>query len=109
MTERVRMIILGLGALAVFGCWYNTLVAKMEARGTDRGYTAFLVVLGVATTVVVYALMVWNIQASILLLLCFVVSGTPMIVGSVKRHAAQRLALETERRQEAEEALRDQS
>jgi hypothetical protein len=105
MSTEMRLIILGLASLASFGCWFNLFVARMERNGTDRGFTAFLVVAGVSVTGGVYALMVWDIREILLLLLCFGASGIPMIVGSVHRFNQERRKREERKRREAEDVL----
>lgn len=107
MTVEVRLIILGLAALVEFGCWFNSFVARLERLGSDRGYTAFLVVAGVAFTIVVYSLMVWNMRDILLLVLCFGASGFPMILGSVQRFNEARHKTERRKRAKVEDVLND--
>jgi uncharacterized membrane protein YjfL (UPF0719 family) len=81
----VQKMALTAAVLFVFGMLYNALTAWMERNGYDRGYTAFLVVGGVAVTVVaVHWAIGW--QAVLVLLLAFAASGIPMIIGSMMRH-----------------------
>lgn len=75
--------------LLVFGGGYNTFVEWLEREGYDRGYTAFLVVLGTLVTLFGGGVLVgWRPVAKILL--CFGASGFPMIVGSVARYVRDR-------------------
>lgn len=70
--------------LLVFGMVYNQLVEKFQKR-TQR-YTAELVVGGVLITLVTSGFFIgWNNAGKVLLL--FVASGLPMIVGSWIRAA----------------------
>ena len=71
--------------LALFGVGYNALTAWMEKRGRHEGYTALLVVGGVFITVAASALLI-GIERALVMGLCFVCSGTPMIIGSMHRH-----------------------
>jgi len=75
-----------LGALVVFGLLYDRYVTAIERRPEGhRGYTAFLVVAGVAITV---ALMipVIGVDAFNHIVVAFLCSGLPMIIGSVQRY-----------------------
>lgn len=80
--------LLGFFLLALFGWWYDRLVASLEAAGRDEGLTWLLVVLGVAATLVVMGLvdLVVNVNAGLLGLACFACSGAPMALGAIRRH-----------------------
>lgn len=68
----------------MFGVIYNQFVAWIESEGHDRGYLAFLVVIGVGITIAGYGLDVgYNLAER--LFWYFMASGTPMIAGSVWR------------------------
>ena len=83
-----------LGLLFLFGAAYNLLVAWLEHKGYDEGYTSLLVVGGVLVTLAASALLVGWYNA-LLVLLCFAASGLPMILGSLARYArARRAALD---------------
>lgn len=74
--------------LFLFGVGYNHLVMYLERKHYDEGYTALLVVVGVAITLIGVAILFW--QAAVITLLCFAASGLPMIVGSAWRHVQLR-------------------
>lgn len=74
--------------LLLFGIAYNWLVAWLEGRGYDEGYTALLVVAGNGATLIIVALVDW--RAAVLALGAFACSGLPMIVGSWWRHVRAR-------------------
>ncbi len=86
ICKRAAIILTGLW---VFGVLYDRLVGRLERRGYDRGYTAFLVVGGTAVTLLgATALVGWkNVLRT---LGCFAASGLPMVVGSVARHVLER-------------------
>lgn len=93
-----------LGGLFLFGLAYNAAVAWMESRGYDQGFTAILVIFGVATTLIGVAVL--DERAAMLSLYAFVASGTPMVIGSwwryVRRRQAALQTLRGERRDETE-------
>ena len=93
-----------MGGLLLFGIGYNALVAKLEREGYADGYTALLVVGGTLITVV-GATIVIGIEAAVQVTLCFVASGTPMILGSIARYSEERRAAEEEMRRLAMEKL----
>lgn len=71
-------------ALLIFGVLYNQLVERFQKR-TQR-YTAEMVVGGVLVTVVVSGFFIgWDNVAKVLIL--FVASGLPMMIGSWVRAA----------------------
>lgn len=77
--------------LFVVSVGFNWLVDYSERRGWEEGYVSFLVVIGVAYTVTgaaIGGLISW--QDYQYLILAFVASGLPMIVGSVWRHVKVR-------------------
>ncbi|MCL4867827.1 MAG: hypothetical protein KJ063_02565 [Anaerolineae bacterium] len=73
----------------VFGIAYNGFVAWLEKSGRDDGYTAFLVVGGVLTTLAL-AIPLIGLQPVLVVLLLFGCTGLPMIIGSVYRHTETR-------------------
>lgn len=81
-----------LGVLFVFGIIYDKFVSWLEYQGHEQGNTAWLVVLGDGITV----LMAWPLfgfKAFAQIFGLFVASGTPMLLGSIKRFwEAQRKA-----------------
>lgn len=101
-----QLLVAVLGGLALFGLGYNRWVAKREAQGHDRGYLSLIVALGVAVTIAGYALLVASLAQALLLLACFVASGTPMIIGSIRRYVKAREAEYRAAQREAQEKLR---
>lgn len=87
-----------MGGLLLFGIGYNAFVGWLEREGYDQGYTALLVVVGTMVTLA-GAMLLIGIEATIKVTLCFVASGTPMIIGSIARYTSERrTALEEIRR-----------
>jgi hypothetical protein len=84
-------------ALLVFGVGYNALIHHLEQRGYAEGYTAILVVGGVAITLGGVATL--NYEAAMITLGAFAASGLPMVIGSMYRHATMRAR--------AQKAMRD--
>lgn len=76
-------------ALFLFGVGYNFFVAWLERRGYHEGYVAYLVVAGTLITILATYSLIGR-DAMLLVLACFVASGTPMIVGSCYRHVKER-------------------
>jgi predicted tellurium resistance membrane protein TerC len=77
-----------MGFLFVFGFLYNLLIGWLERRGYDEGYTALLVVVGVAVTLIAYSFM--DIVPTIEMALAFAASGFWMVIGSWWRHVQAR-------------------
>ena len=90
MVIDLRVLGAVLFALACFGWAYNRWIEQLEAKGHDRGYLSFLVVLGVLVTGVGYGLVVGSLAHMVVLVVCFGCSGMPMIIGSVQRAVRQR-------------------
>jgi hypothetical protein len=82
--------VIGIAGLLVFGVVYNHLVGWMEHEGHIEGYVAIMVCVGVAFTMLGWGLITWRWNDVLLLLGCFVATGTPMVVGSVWRHMQAR-------------------
>lgn len=76
------------GGLLVFGVLYNLLIHYLEKRGYLEGFVSIAVAAGCLVTVIGTALIVW--QFAFLLLGAFVMSGSPMIVGSIYRYVRNR-------------------
>lgn len=76
------------GGLVLFGIGYNAFVAWAERKGYTEGYLSLVVALGVAVTLAGVAVL--SIEAALITLICFVASGTPMIVGSIWRYLRRR-------------------
>ncbi|NOZ27989.1 MAG: hypothetical protein GXP39_08055 [Chloroflexi bacterium] len=85
----VERIIAVCVSLAAFGIAYNAMVEYLEREVPEHGYTSFLVVGGVMVTLIGAAFIVGLIPA-LLVSLCFIASGLPMIIGSVWRWLRQR-------------------
>lgn len=77
-----------MGALFVFGFFYNLLIGWLERNGYDEGYTAILVVVGVGVTVAAYAVL--DVIAALEIVLAFSASGFWMVIGSWWRHVQAR-------------------
>lgn len=74
---------------ALFGVIYNQGISWLRRNGYDEGYTALLVAGGVIITLALAAFLI-GAEAAILVLLVFVCSGVPMIVGSIGRYVVAR-------------------
>jgi hypothetical protein len=87
-----------MAALGLFGVVYDRATAWMEGLGSDHGYVAFLVVGGVAVTLVGIGLadLVLDWNAGLIGLLLFACSGLPMIIGSMRRHLGKLKAQQDE-------------
>lgn len=94
-----------LSSLLLFGAAFNAFVTWAQRHGYDEGVTAFEVVVGVLITLGGASLILWNrpfdAVSLLILLLCFVASGSPMIVGAWSRYALLR--------RRGQEGLRDRS
>jgi hypothetical protein len=78
-----------LTGLFVFGVLYNWFVGRLEGRGHDRGYMAFIVILGCAANIVGAGFLIgWD--AAWLVFLCFAASGISMTIGSMCRYIQAR-------------------
>jgi hypothetical protein len=80
------MVIAILIALFCFGWAYNGLINSLGNR--KEGYVSLLVAGGVLVTLGGAALIDW--RASALVLVCFVASGLPMIIGDIWRSTKNR-------------------
>ena len=86
MVKEIMIIVLCVAEL-VFGVLFNAFTAKSERGGWIEGLTSLYVALGVAVTIlIVTPLIGWN--NAIVLIMAFVCSGIPMILGSLYRHNA---------------------
>jgi hypothetical protein len=91
--------------LAAFGIGYDQFVGWMETKGYDRGYTALLVVVGTLVTLLPL-IPLSGLSAYLDAMILFAASGSPMIVGSWKRHVRARERDEEAARNAAREALK---
>lgn len=94
-----------LSTLYLFGVLYNRWVAGLERDGHDRGYMGMIVSLGCFVTIGMYTLWVGSLYLGLVLLLCFMASGTPMLWGSIARYARQRRHDEEAIKRDVEETL----
>ena len=78
---------LALGALFVFGIWYNEKMAEAEEEGRDEILVAVYVALGVAVVLTVFTVLypVPGLAAWCL----FACAGIPMLWGYTKRYLAR--------------------
>jgi hypothetical protein len=78
--------------LLMFGVVYAVFVYWLDER--KRGYTSLLVVAGVSITMIGIALMdaLTDWPAVVITGVCFICSGTPMIVGEIVKTIRQRQA-----------------
>lgn len=108
MWSHFGSIVAVYGLLFLFGFLYNRFVEWLEKNNYDEGYTAFLVVGGVAVTLMGLALLDW--QAALVALGAFAVSGFWMVVGSCQRHMqARRTAQKALRERRLEVSLDDEA
>ncbi len=78
--------ILSLAAALLFGIGYNWLTGYLEEKRYAEGETSLLVAGGVMATLLFAVPFIGWLKAGIVLLL-FVITGTPMIVGSkIRQH-----------------------
>lgn len=82
-TDLLRVFLV-FGLLIGFGFGWNYLTDRLEAENVE-GYTWALVVGGVGVTVALAGALIGWLNAGVLLA-CFVASGSPMILGDVRRH-----------------------
>jgi predicted MFS family arabinose efflux permease len=75
--------------LALFGVGYNALVSYLEKKHYQEGMLSLLVALGVAVTLLGFAILDSNASA-LIALFCFAASGSPMMAGSLMRYLKAR-------------------
>jgi predicted tellurium resistance membrane protein TerC len=76
--------------LVIFGIGYNAVVAWVNRHPSGHeGYTALLVVIGVAITVLATTPLI-GIESLLVLIIAFCCSGAPMIAGDVIRYIKAR-------------------
>lgn len=73
--------------LALFGVIYNSLIDWSDKRGLE-GLTSAQVAIGVAVTLLGASQIIGRKNAQ-LVLACFVASGTPNILGHIRRYKAR--------------------
>lgn len=101
-------VLAAIGLALVFGMGYDQVVGWLERNGHDRGYTAFLVVGGVAFTLLIGLLLVGQ-GAVLWMFVLFSASGLFMVLGSWSRSSQRRKADEEGAKRIAREALDDQT
>lgn len=74
--------------LVLFGSWYTWFMGLAERRGWTEGYLSAFVAFGSAVTLGGLALI--DLKAASLALLCFVLSGGPMMAGDFVRYMLRR-------------------
>lgn len=74
--------------LLLFGIAFNWFIGIAEQRGWTEGYLSFFVAGGSAVTI--GGIWLLNHQAGAMALTCFVLSGLPMMIGSMARHMQKR-------------------
>ena len=85
-TETWRVLLF----LAATGVLYDALVSYVQEQLPDRhGVTSWLVVGGVLWTVFGIGILL-GVQDMIVVMLCFMASGSPMIAGSMLRYLRER-------------------
>lgn len=82
-------VYIGLFATSLF---YDHCVAWLEVKRLADGRTAYLVVFGVAYTLLGLGLLdvFIDLNAGVLAVTAFIASGLPMIIGSVRRYTASK-------------------
>ena len=85
-TETWRVLLF----LAAAGVLYDALVSYVQEQLPDRhGVTSWLVVGGVLWTLF-GVLMLEGVRVFLAVLLCFAASGTPMVIGSMRRYQREK-------------------
>lgn len=77
-----------IGALA-FGVLYDRVVGYLEGSGRAQGYTAIEVIGGVLVSLALAGLFI-GLEAFLITLLVFALTGTPVAIGSFWRHTEAR-------------------
>jgi predicted PurR-regulated permease PerM len=85
----ISSLILALIGAVFFGICYNIFVLWLNRRGASEGYTAFLVAIGTAITLL-FALPFIGLANTIILTLFFSATGIPMIIGNVREYIQRR-------------------
>lgn len=88
MAILAKLLLVAAG-LVLFGGLFDHLVARLEARRLNRGFTSLLVVVGCGVTVAASGLLI-GLENALVVLALFGASGLPMIVGSISRYIRQR-------------------
>ena len=91
--------------LIIFGLWYNDAVARWQ-RQDDGIYTAVYVVGGVLVTLIGASFIV-GFGNFVVLLVLFVCSGAPMLIGSMTRHRKDAARQKRKLKMQAEQVIED--
>jgi len=86
LQNTIPLAIVAVILLAVFSILYNHWIAAFGEK--KDGYTAILVAVGNFVTLLVVAIFSW--KAALIVLMAFVISGTPMVAGDVYRSIVRR-------------------
>lgn len=81
-----------IGLLFSFGLLYNQAIEYLIRKRYAEGYTSLLVAFGVFVTLAGVAVI--DLSASLLALIAFAASGTPMVIGSIVRYVRKREAMQ---------------
>jgi len=101
--------VIGVAAVALtFGIIYDKLVSYLEQSGRAQGYTALLVTGGVFMSLALAGIII-GLEAFLVCLVVFALTGIPMLVGSIWRHTDQRLQRDEQVRAVVEELREDSS
>lgn len=84
----VGLLIIVFLLLLIFGGLYNHFVEYMDRLHYIEGYLSLVVAFGVFVTLIGVSILSW--QAALVILVCFIASGTPMIIGSITRYIRKR-------------------
>lgn len=82
----------------LFGTIYAIIIHQLKQAGRLDGYTALAVVVGVLISVALSAFLIGIINA-LLVILIFITTGTPMIIGDIYNYTEQRKRKDNEIRQ----------
>lgn len=97
--------VFGVGMAAfTFGIVYNIVVGALEKNGRAKGFTALLVMGGVSVTLALAGLLI-GLEAFLVTVGVFVLTGLPMIVGAAWRYTEERRREEERSREVLQEML----
>jgi len=105
MTTNLPTVVAIYLALLLISLGYNYLVAYLDRHGYLHGNTWVSVACGVAYTVAMTAFI--SPLFALIVLGAFVMSGIPMALGAMYRHANQRKAIELALRQDIYDQAKD--
>lgn len=82
----------------LFGIIYALSIYQLKKHNRLEGYTAFAVVIGVLITIALSAFII-GIANALYVILVFICTGTPMIIGDIIAHQEEERTKEAELRQ----------